>query len=111
MCRRREWRAWPRPPRDGESVEFGQRHGRAVGTSLIGEVPEHPARGHGTELLVIPDQAHAAAGPDDVVDRGGQLARSGHGCFVDQDQGPRPRSPPPDPRRPGLGSSRPTRLR
>ena len=58
--------------------------GRADG---LCDVAQHAAGADCTELLVVADQAHAAAAADDVVDGGGELGGGRSSGLVDEDQG------------------------
>nr|WP_238330209.1 hypothetical protein [Ornithinimicrobium kibberense] len=73
----------------GEPVQLGQGRSGAVRVALLGQVPEDATGRHGGQLLVVPDQPHAATGVDDMLDHGREVAGAGHACLVDQHQRPR----------------------
>ncbi len=54
------------------------------------DVAQDAAGADGGELLVVPDEADAAAGVDDVADDGVEAEGVGHAGFVDDHQRPGP---------------------
>ena len=76
--------------RVGEAVEFGEAGRRPQRTALLGQVAEDATRGDRGELLVVSDQADAAAPLEDTVDHGRELLGSDHPRLVDDDERPRP---------------------
>jgi hypothetical protein len=56
---------------------------------LLGQVAEDTARGDRGQLLVVPDQADAAASLENMVDDGGEVLGSHHPRLVDDDEGAR----------------------
>ena len=70
-------------------MEFGEADRRPQRTALLGQVAEDATRGDRGELLVVSDQADAAAPLEDTVDHGRELLGSDHPRLVDDDERPR----------------------
>ena len=72
----------------GEAVEFSEADRRPQSRALLGQVAEDAARGDRGQLLVVSDQADAAASLEYMVDDGGEVLGSHHRGLVDDDEGP-----------------------
>ena len=76
--------------RVGEPVELGEANRSPQRRSLLGQVAEDTTRGDSSQLLVVPDQADAAASLEDTIDDRRELLGPHHPRLIEDNESARP---------------------